>query len=141
MQRWRLLLICLCLGLVIICGWSALRSVIEPPTAFVPPDATDVQVYRISSLRYEVTYRAPRPLLDWRMPTIQRLTAEGWARGRLPDSNIFDRSLWFVRRRNLGFMGVIEQVSYQAGDGETPLVLLKYRRIITSPIVGEWLGR
>ncbi len=141
MLRWRLLLIGFCLSLVIICGWSALRSVIGAPTAFVPPDATDVQVYRINPVYYEVTYRAARPLLEWRLPTIERLTAEGWARGRLPDSNIFDRSLWFVRRRNLGFMSVIEQVSYRAGDGQTPLVILKYRRIITSPIVGEWQGR
>ena len=141
MQRWLLLLIGFCLALVILCGWSAWRAVFGAPTAFVPSDATDVQVHRISSLRYEVTYRAARPLLDWRLTTIQRLTSGGWARGRLPDSNKYDRSLWFVRRSNLGFISVLEQVSYQAGDGETPLVILKYRRIITSPIVGEWLGR
>jgi hypothetical protein len=141
MQRWGLLLIGLCLTLVIMCGWLAWRAIFGAPTAFVPSDATEVQVHQISSLNYEVTYRATRPLLDWRLATIQRLTSEGWARGRLPDSNRFDHSLWFVRRRNLGFMSVLEQVSYQAGDGETPLVILKYRRMITSPIVGEWLGR
>jgi len=141
MQRWRLLLIGLCLALAVMCGWSAWRAVFGAPTAFVPSDATDVQIYRISSMNYQVTYRAARPLLDWRLPTIQRLTAAGWARGRLPDSNRYDRSLWLVRRRNLGFMSVLEQVSYQAGDGETPLVILKYRRFITSPIIGEWLGR
>jgi hypothetical protein len=141
MQRWRLLLIGLCLSLVITCGWSVLRAVLGAPTAFVPYDATDVQIYRISSMNYQVTYRAARPLLDWRLPTIERLTAAGWARGRLPDSNRYDRSLWFVRRRNLGFINVLEQVSYRAADGQTPLVILRYRRIIASPIVGEWLGR
>jgi hypothetical protein len=141
MQRWGLLLISFCLALAIMCGWSAWRAVFGAPIAFVPPDATDVHVYRINSLYYEVTYRAARPLLEWRLPTIQQLSAAGWARGRLPDSNRYDRSLWFVRRRNLGFMSVLEQVSYQAGDGETPLVILKYRRMIASPILGEWLGR
>jgi len=107
----------------------------------VPPDATDVQIHQLSSLNYEVTYRAARPLVEWRLATIQRFSAEGWARGRLPDSNRYDRSLWFVRRRDLGFISVLEQVSYQASDGATPLVLLRYRRFITSPMLGEWLGR
>jgi len=141
MQRWRLPLISVCLMLATMCAWSTWRAVIGTPSAFVPPDAADVQIHQISSLNYEVTYRATGPLLKWRLPTIQRLTAEGWARGRLPDSNRFDRSLWFVRRHNLGFINVLEQVSYQAGDGDTPLVILRYRRFIISPIIGEWLGR
>jgi hypothetical protein len=141
MQRWQLFLIGFCFALLVVCGWSAWHTVLGAPTAFVPSDATDVQVHRISSLNYEVTYRTTRPLLDWRLPTIERLTAAGWARGRLPDSNRYDRSLWFVRRRNLGFINVLEQVSFRAGDGETPFVILRYRRIIASPIVGEWLGR
>jgi hypothetical protein len=141
MQRWRLLSIGLCLALALICAWSAWRAVFGAPTAFVPADAADVQVQQLSSLNYEVTYRAAHPLIDWRLATIQRLTTQGWARGRLPDSNRFDRSLWFVRRRDLGFVSVLEQVSYQASDGEKPLVILRYRRIIASPIVGEWLGR
>jgi hypothetical protein len=141
MQRWRLVLIGFCLLLMVMCAWSAWRAIFGAPNAFVPPDATDVQIHQISSLNYEVTYRAAHPLLDWRLTTIQRLTAEGWTRGRLPDSNRFDRSLWFVRRRDLGFISVLEQVSYQAGDGEAPFVILKYRRMIASPIVGEWLGR
>jgi len=141
MQRWRLLLIGLCLAIAMVCGWSAWRAIFGAPIAFVPADATDVQIRQISSMNYEVTYRAAGPLLNWRVVTIQQLTAQGWARGRLPDSNRFDRSLWFVRRRDLGFISVLEQVSYQAGDGEKPLVILKYRRFIASPIVGEWLGR
>ena len=137
MKRWRLLLIGFCVALMIACGVTAYGGVFGTPAAFVPPDATDVQVHQISWFYYEATYRAAHPLRDWRLAMIQQLTSQGWARGRLPDSNRFDRSLWFVRRRNLGFVSVFEQVSIQASAGETPPVLVTYRRMIT----GRWLGQ
>jgi hypothetical protein len=137
MKHWRLLLIGFCVLLVITCAVTTYGAVFSSPAAFVPHDATSVQVHQMSWLYYEATYRAAHPLRDWRLATIQRLTSQGWARGRLPDSNRYDRSLWFVRRRNLGFMSVFEQVSIQAGGGETPPVLVIYRRRVAS----WWFGQ
>ena len=141
MKRWQLPLIGLCMALALVCGVTAYQAIFIAPSAFVPSDATDVQIQQVSYSHYEMTYHAARPLREWRLGTIQRLSSQGWARGRLPDSNRFDRTLWFVRRRSLGFMSVLEQVSIQSGGGDTPPVLVTYRRTISAPIIGRWLGR
>jgi len=121
------------------CALLAWRAALGGPGAFVPADAAEVRVQLNTLSAYRATYRAARPLFEWRLATIQRLTDAGWARGRLPDSTRFDRSLWFVRRRELGFVSILEQVSIQAGDGDQPLVILTYRRSLSAPALARWL--
>jgi hypothetical protein len=122
------------------CGALAWAVAFASPTALVPPDAAEVHVDHNSMSRYQVIYRAAHPLTEWRVDTIQQLTAAGWVRGRRPDSPTFDRSLWFVRRRTIAGFSMLEQLSIRAEDGPAPLVLLSYQRSFSSPALGWRFG-
>jgi hypothetical protein len=122
------------------CGLLAWLAVAAAPASMLPADTAELQVRQNTMARYQATYRAARPLTEWRVATIERLTAAGWARGRRPDSPSFDRSLWFVRRRTVGGFSLLEQVSIRADDGPSPEVLLTYQRTFTLPAFLRWLN-
>lgn len=130
MKRWRLILIGALAAITLACGLAAWRVVLVSPYALLPPGAADVRVVRQGMARYQVSYQATAPFFEWRDATVQHYADAGWVRGRRPDSSTIDRTLWFVRRSDLGMLTMIEQVSFRATDAASPLVVLRYQRTV-----------
>jgi hypothetical protein len=130
MKHWRLILVGALAAITLACGLASWRVVLASPYAMLPPDAADVHVVRQGIARYQVTYQATSPFFEWRDTTVQHYTDTGWVRGRRPDSSTIDRTLWFVRRSELGVLTMIEQISFRATDAASPLVVLRYQRTV-----------
>ncbi len=129
MKRWRMVLISAVVLLTTLCGFGAWRAVFVVPAGLLPDHITNLVVERQSATLYQASFTATRSFWDWRAPVIARFSAASWVRGSLPDSSSFDRTLWFVRRREIGPLVVIEQVRMRADTAELPFVSFRYQRI------------
>ena len=137
MKRWRLILVGAVAASLLACGLAGWRAAVASPYALVPRDASDVRVLRSGLLGYQTSYQAASGYWEWRGPIIRRLAAAGWVRGSSPDSAEFDRTLWFVRRRELGALSMLEQLSIRTSAADQPLVVLTYRRTLMAPLIGR----